>query len=56
MGGRICLNFKVTFMGIVMDFLPIYFMVLPVSGTGAKFGLGTPLYSGNSKIPIIRDA
>lgn len=28
-GGGMCINSKVTFMEIVMDFLPVYFMVLP---------------------------
>ena len=55
-GCGICVNSKVTFMEIVMDFLPVYFMVLPVLETRAKFGLGTPLDSGNRKIPTIRDA
>ena len=27
--GGMCVNSKVTFMEIVMDFLPVYFMVLP---------------------------
>jgi hypothetical protein len=43
MWGEICVNSKVTFMEIVMDFLRVYFMALSVTWTRAKFGLGTSL-------------